>query len=77
MVAHTYALEVVQHLLRRHACVKVYWLAHLGVPRSAERINEEASCFPFRRLVCFPVGDKGAIDGLGFGADHTGRAVGN
>ena len=75
IVAHVYALEVVQNLLCRHLCVKGDWLAQLVEPRFVERINKEPLFFPFRRLVCVLVGDAGVMDGFGFGADHPSCAI--
>ena len=77
MVAHTHALEVFQHLPRSHSCIKGERLTKLGVPRFAKLINKETLCSPFRRLICVPVSDAGAMYGFCFGADHTSRAVGN
>ena len=77
MVANTDALEVVNHLPRRHPFVKVNRLAQLGIPRLFKCVNEEASCFPLRHLKFVPVGDAGAMYGFGFVADHAGRAVGD
>ena len=77
MVSDTYVLEVLKHLPHCHPCVKGNRLAQLGIPRLVKFVNDEASCFSLRRLKFVSVGDAGAMYGFGFGADHTGRAVGN
>ena len=77
MVADTDTLEVLRHIPRRHPCVKGNRLTYIVIPRLVKFVNDEASCFSLRRLKCVPFGDVGAMYGFGFGADHTGRAVGD
>ena len=74
-IADTDALEVLKHLPFRNPCVKGNRLAQIGIPHLVKCVDEEAFCFPFRRLKCVPVGDAGAIYGFGFGADHIDCAV--
>ena len=77
MIADIYALEVLKNLPRCYPCVKGNCIAHLGIPRFFKCVDDEALCFPLRRLKCVPVRDAGAMYGFGFDADNTGRAVGN
>ena len=77
MVSDTDALEALKHLPCSHPFVKSNWIAQLGIPCLVKCVNDEASCFPIRRLECVPVGDAGAMYGFSFGADHTGCAAGN
>ena len=75
MVANTDALEVLKNLPHCHPRVKGNRLTQLGIPRLLKCVDEEALCFPFRRLELFPVADAGAMYGFGFGADHTDCSV--
>ena len=77
MVANTDALEGLKHLPRRHPCIKGHRLTQLGIPRLIKCVDDEDSCFSLRRLECVPIGDVGVVYGFSFGADHTGRAVGD
>ena len=77
MVADTNDLEVLNIMPRRHLCVKGNRLAQLGIPCLVKSVNDEALCFSLRRLECVLVGNAGTVYGFGFGADHTGRAVGD
>ena len=77
MVSEPDALEVLKHLPLHHPCVKVNRLAQLRILSLVKCVDEEAFCFPLRRIECVPVGDASAMYGFGFGADYTGRTVGN
>ena len=61
MVSNADALEVLNHLPRRHPCVKGNRLAQIRITLLFKCVDKEASCFSLRRLECAPVGDAGAM----------------
>ena len=76
MVEDTDSLEVPKHLPRCHPRIKGNRLTQLGIPRLVKCVDDKYLRFSLHRLKFVPVSDAGAMYGFGFGAYHTGRAVG-